>query len=289
MKKGSLLIAVLNARTDGDVVLKANEKFFVDLPPTIGTISDSSACRSGAKSVICTTGDDSEKLCNSVDKDNCAFNGCSFDEQNRKCVKKHDVMCTILPKEDKKGTVPGKVLFPIPGSIKLPGTTVTSDVPELKIKGSEFSSILPVFCEFTAANADVFKTGRIRAELPQYTFVTKKTTEVLITQPLGVIQGKPKISFIIVRNKIGDAAKANVSWVTSRKTTGEVKYGETNNYGKVAPASSDTTGLVHEAYLEIENTKTYYYRIDVTDENDNPATSGDRTFTVATDGKITDV
>ncbi|MBI2076094.1 MAG: DUF1554 domain-containing protein [Candidatus Aenigmarchaeota archaeon] len=293
---GSLLIAVLNARTDGDVVLKANEKFFVDLPPTIGTIAASDSCRSGTRSVVCTVGDDSKKFCNSIDKANCEFNGCTFDdtkEDGKKCTKKHDIMCTILPKETTR-TVLGKVLFPIPNSIKLPGTTYTSDVPELKIKGSEFSSILPVFCSFTTQATEVFKSDRIRAELPSYTFVTKKSTEVLITQPLGVIEDAPKISNIKVESKAGDTTKAIVSWTTNKKSTGEIGYGETNQYGKTASAKQikdakeDKTGMFHQAELQIETGKTYHYKIDVTDDNDNTANSGDRTFVVGADGKITE-
>jgi hypothetical protein len=86
-----------------------------------------------------------------------------------------------------------------------------------------------------------------------------------------------------------------VSWTTNKRSTGEVRYGETTSYGKIAPAKAgktsegkdDTTGQLHQAELEIEKGKTSHYKIDVTDDEGNAVPANDMSFTVAADGKIT--
>ncbi len=317
----SLLIAVIDARTDGDVVLKANEKFFVDISPGVGTVTESNVCR-GSGNINCITGEQISAFCDSINKDanavgdkkqNCLNNGCEF--VNNACVKNQDtdIMCEVLPKETKR-TLFGKILYPFSGPFwptkslvgLVPGRFATSDLPELTIKGSEYSSILPVFCDFTTSDVDVFKSGMIRAELPHYTFVTKKSAEIQITQPLGVSGTSPLVSSVDVKD--GGGNKAVVTWTTNRRTTGMVEYGFTEEYGKSASTKYvdlgfiekysriltgvkrevDVTGMSHYAEMDVEPDREYHYRIVVTDDFERSATSGDRTFTTDSAGKVTD-
>ncbi len=76
--------------------------------------------------------------------------------------------------------------LPVNGTVICRIDPVESD--EIVIKPYEFNTILPIFCSFaTASGVEASRTGLIRAELPEYKFVVKKSKTVMVTTPLGII------------------------------------------------------------------------------------------------------
>ncbi len=138
----TLLVAVINARPDGVVVLNNKAKLLIDVPESVGTITPA----------------DASNVCRS---------------RNVDCVKvikdgKDKIECTVNPKD-----VEG----------------------DLRITSGDFSSVLPVFCEFNGTsekNISIFKTGSISTELQNYVYEVKKVLDVTVTQPLGVAKASPR-------------------------------------------------------------------------------------------------
>ncbi len=150
----SLLVAITNSRTDGTIVLKRGMKLFIDVPDGVGSVADK-ACRTGTRQVQCSTGAEETERCQK--STNCIAEGCKLEDKS--CKPLHQATCTINP---------------------------SAGVGELQIKATDFSTILPIYCSMTTNTTDVFKSDRIKAGLPSYIFVTKKSLEVTVTQGLGI-------------------------------------------------------------------------------------------------------
>jgi hypothetical protein len=89
---------------------------------------------------------------------------------------------------------------------------------------------------------------------------------------------------------------AAITWTTDEPATSQVEYGTTMDYD--ASSSPDTQlSTSHEVTLTgLESDTTYHYRVRSTDDSDNDAVSGDKTFTtpdttppVISDVTVTDI
>lgn len=305
----SLLVAILNARPDGTVILKRDMRVYVDVPNGIGTLGDA-ACRSGSGQVVCSSGEEEVARCNYNQPFACLNNGCMWDSS---CKPLHQATCIVQPTEETIRGICKSFGAPVVSGIVETGVKAiegvstelgkaaaplgapawvlrfchgTENVPDLHIKATDFSTILPIFCSLSTASdrgIDIFKSDRIKASMPSYIFETKKSLDITITQPLGVLhkEAPPVISGISVKE---DSNKAVVTWTTNRESRGKVLYGETDIYWKTAEETgkgyAQLKGMLHHAELEIERGKTYHYNIEIEDNNKNKASSGVRTFTV---------
>ena len=80
------------------------------------------------------------------------------------------------------------------------------------------------------------------------------------------------------------AANASVTWQTNLPATSQVEYGTTIAYGSKTPLDS-TMVMSHQQSLSALTSGTlYHYRVHSSDASNNPAVSGDLTFTTASSG-----
>lgn len=78
-------------------------------------------------------------------------------------------------------------------------------------------------------------------------------------------------------------SSATVFWVTDEPTTTQLSYGTTASYGNQTSLDSTLSYYHSQTLSGLNPGTTYHYRIDSTDNNDNPIAPDDKTFTTIDD------
>jgi len=87
----------------------------------------------------------------------------------------------------------------------------------------------------------------------------------------------PLISEVRVAGYTGETAA--IAWKTDEESTGQVEYGTSDAYGKVAATDSALTTNHSIELTGLQPNTTYHFRVKSTDGDGNEAASGDQTFT----------
>jgi hypothetical protein len=87
----------------------------------------------------------------------------------------------------------------------------------------------------------------------------------------------PVISKVKVAGYTGETA--TITWETDEDVTGQVEYGETDAYGKLAATDGELTTSHSVGLTWLQPNTTYHFRVKSTDESGNKTGSGDQAFT----------
>jgi len=87
----------------------------------------------------------------------------------------------------------------------------------------------------------------------------------------------PVISKINIAGYTGETA--TITWETDEDTMGQVEYGTTDAYGKLAATDGELTTSHSVELTGLQPNTTYHFRVNSTDGSGNEAGSGDQAFT----------